>query len=136
MTKKNYIVIGVTILIFLGIIVLILINKQNSTWTKDILNTNNYDIYYIDCNNIENKLNKEVLNKIDTYWKELSNNGPWTGNNDICYDTISVRYDNNNVMQKIDIQIIDNDSIVLKSNNNTTYYNHANNLVTYLRSVK
>ena len=30
MTKKNYIVIGVTILIFLGIIVLILINKQNS----------------------------------------------------------------------------------------------------------
>ena len=79
---------------------------------------------------------KEVLNKIDTYWKELSNNGPWTGNNDICYDTISVRYDNNNVMQKIDIQIIDNDSIVLKSNNNTTYYNHANNLVTYLRSIK
>ena len=71
MTKKNYIVIGVTILIFLGIIVLILINKQNSNWTKDILNTNNYDIYYIDCNNIENKLNKEVLNKIDTYWKEL-----------------------------------------------------------------
>lgn len=136
MTKKNYIVIGVTILIFLGIIVLILINKQNSNWTKDILNTNNYDVYYIDCNNSENKLNKEVLNKIDTYWKELSNNGPWTGSNDICYDTISVRYDNNNVMQKIDIQIIDNDSIVLKSNNNTTYYNHANNLVTYLRSVK
>ena len=123
-------------MIFLGIIVLILINKQNSNWTKDILNTNNYNIYYLDCNNTETILNKEVLNKIDTYWKDLSNNGPWTGNNDICYDTISVRYDNNNVMQKIDIQIIDNDSIVLKSNNNTTYYNHANNLVTYLRSVK
>ena len=115
---------------------MILINKQNSNWTKDILNTNNYDIYYVDCNNTETILNKEVLNKIDTYWKELSNNGPWTGNNDVCYDTISVRYDNNNVMQKIDIQIIDNDSIVLKSNNNTTYYNHANNLVAYLRSVK
>ena len=53
MTKKNYIVIGVTILIFLGIIVLILINKQNSNWTKDILNTNNYNIYYIDCNKVD-----------------------------------------------------------------------------------
>ena len=54
-------------MIFLGIIVLILINKQNSNWTKNILNTNNYNIYYLDCNNTETILNKEVLNKIDTY---------------------------------------------------------------------
>ena len=122
MTKKNYIVLGVTAVILLGVIIVILINKQSGNWTKNILNTN-YDVYYVDCENTENKLNKEVLNKIDTYWKELS-------------DTFTIRYDNNNVVQKIDLQIVDNDSIVLKASNGNTYYNHANNLVTYLRSIK
>lgn len=56
--------------------------------------------------------------------------------NDKCYDTFTIRYDNNNVVQKIDLQIVDNDSIVLKASNGNTYYNHANNLVTYLRSIK
>lgn len=135
MTKKNYIILGVTTLILLGITIFILINKQNSNWTKNILDTN-YNVYYIDCENNESKLDKEVLNKIDTYWKELSNNGPWTGDSDKCYDTFSVRYDNNNVIQKVNIQIIDNDSIVLKTNNNSTYYNHANNLITYLNGLK
>lgn len=135
MTKKNYILLGATAFILLGVIILILLNKQNDNWIKDILNTN-YDIYYLNCDNDENKLDKEVLNKIETYWKELSNNGPWTGNNDICYETISIRYDNNNVVQKIEIKIIDNDSIVLTTNNGSTYYNHANNLITYLRSFK
>lgn len=135
MTKKNYILLGATAFILLGVIILILLNKQNDNWIKDILNTN-YDIYYLNCDNDENKLDKEVLNKIETYWKELSNNGPWTGNNDICYETISIRYDNNNVVQKIEIKIIDNGSIVLTTNNGSTYYNHANNLITYLRSFK
>lgn len=135
MTKKNYIVLGVTAFILLGVIILILLNKQNDNWIKDILNTD-YNIYYIDCNNNENLLDKEVLNKIETYWVELSNNGPWTGNNDVCYDTINIRYDNNNVVQKIEIKIIDNDSIVLTTNTNSTYYNHANNLITYLNSFK
>lgn len=135
MTKKNYIVLGVTAFILLGVIILILLNKQNDNWIKDILNTD-YNIYYIDCNNNENLLDKEVLNKIETYWVELSNNGPWTGNNDVCYDTINIRYDNNNVVQKIEIKIIDNDSIVLTTSTNSTYYNHANNLITYLNSFK
>lgn len=135
MTKKNYIVLGVTAFILLGVIILILLNKQNDNWIKDILNTD-YNIYYIDCNNNENLLDKEVLNKIETYWIELSNNGPWTGNNDVCYDTINIRYDNNNVVQKIEIKIIDNDSIVLTTSTNSTYYNHANNLITYLNSFK
>ena len=135
MTKKNYIVLGVTTVILLGVIIIILVNKQSSNWTKDILKTN-YDVYYIDCENAENKLDKEVLNKIDTYWKELSNNGPWTGSTDKCYDTFTIRYDNNNVVQKIDLQIVDNDSLVLKTSNGNVYYNNSNNLVTYLRSVK
>lgn len=135
MTKKNYIVLGVTAFILLGVIILILLNKQNDNWIKDILNTD-YNIYYIDCDNNENLLDKEVLNKIETYWIELSNNGPWTGNNNVCYDTINIRYDNNNVVQKIEIKIIDNDSIVLSTSTNSTYYNHANNLITYLNSFK
>ena len=65
MTKKNYIVLGVTAVILLGVIIVILINKQSGNWTKNILNTN-YDVYYVDCENTENKLDKEVLNKIDT----------------------------------------------------------------------
>ena len=63
MTKKNYIVLGVTAVILLGVIIVILINKQSGNWTKDILNTN-YDVYYVDCENTENKLNKEVLNNL------------------------------------------------------------------------
>ena len=63
MTKKNYIVLGVTAVILLGVIIVILINKQSSNWTKNILNTN-YDVYYVDCENTENKLNKEVLNNL------------------------------------------------------------------------
>ena len=57
MTKKNYIVLGVTAVILLGVIIVILINKQSGNWTKNILNTN-YDVYYVDCENTENKLNK------------------------------------------------------------------------------
>jgi hypothetical protein len=106
--------------------------------SKEFINVINpkYSIISIGKNNRYGHPNKEVLNKIDTYWKELSNNGPWTGSNDICYDTFTIRYDNNNVVQKIDLQIVDNDSIVLKASNGNTYYNHANNLVTYLRSIK
>lgn len=43
MTKKNYIVLGVTAVILLGVIIVILINKQSGNWTKNILNTN-YDV--------------------------------------------------------------------------------------------
>ena len=59
MTKKNYIVLGVTAVILLGVIIVILINKQSGNWTKDILNTN-YDVYYVDCENTENKLDKII----------------------------------------------------------------------------
>ena len=129
MTKKQYIIIGVTILIFIIIISFILLKGQNNTWTKEILNSNSYTITKIDCNNNEAKLDNSIMNKIDSSWKELSNNGPWLGDTNTCYETISIEYDNNGIIQKREILILDNNSIVLRINNNDTYYVNATNLI-------
>lgn len=133
MTKKQYIIIGVTILIFIIIISFILIKNKNNTWTKEILNSNSYTITKIDCNNNETKLDNSIMNKIDSSWKELSNNGPWLGDTNTCYETISIEYDKNGIIQKKEILILDNNSIVLRINNNDTYYVNATNLINSLK---
>lgn len=129
MTKKQYIIIGVTILIFIIIISFILLKGQNNTWTKEILNSNSYTITKTDCNNNETKLDNSIMNKIDSSWKELSNNGPWLGDTNTCYETISIEYDKNGIIQKREILILDNNSIVLRFNNSDTYYVNATNLI-------
>ena len=129
MTKKQYIIIGVTILTFIIIISFILIKNKNTTWTKEILSSNSYTITKIDCNNNETKLDNSIMNKIDSSWKELSNNGPWLGDTNTCYETISIEYDKNGIIQKREILILDNNSIVLRFNNSDTYYVNATNLI-------
>lgn len=129
MTKKQYIIIGVTILTFIIIISFILIKNKNTTWTKEILSSNSYTITKTDCNNNETKLDNSIMNKIDSSWKELSNNGPWLGDNNACYETISIEYDKNGIIQKREILILDNNSIVLRFNNSDTYYVNATNLI-------
>lgn len=129
MTKKQYIIIGVTILTFIIIISFILIKNKNTTWTKEILSSNSYTITKTDCNNNETKLDNSIMNKIDSSWKELSNNGPWLGDTNTCYETISIEYDKNGIIQKREILILDNNSIVLRINNNDTYYVNATNLI-------
>lgn len=133
MTKKQYIIIGITILIFIILIAFILIKGNKSTWTKEILNSNSYTITKIDCNNNETKLDNSIMNKIDSTWKELSNNGPWIGDTNTCYETISIEYDKNGIIQKREILILDNNSIVLRINNNDTYYVNATNLINSLK---
>lgn len=133
MTKKQYIIIGVTILIFIIIISFILLKGQNNTWTKEILNSNSYTITKIDCNNNETKLDNSIMNKIDSSWKELSNNGPWLGDTNTCYETISIEYDKNGIIQKKEILILDNNSIVLRFNNSDTYYVNATNLINNIK---
>lgn len=133
MTKKQYTIIGITILIFIIIIAFILIKGNKSTWTKEILNSNSYTITKIDCNNNETKLDNSIMNKIDSTWKELSNNGPWLGDTNTCYETISIEYDKNGIIQKREILILDNNSIVLRINNNDTYYVKATNLINSLK---
>lgn len=129
MTKKQYIIIGVTILTFIIIISFILIKNKNTTWTKEILSSNSYTITKTDCNNNETKLDNSIMNKIDSSWKELSNNGPWLGDTNTCYETISIEYDKNGIIQKREILILDNNSIVLRFNNSDTYYVNATNLI-------
>ena len=43
---------------------------------------------------------------------------------------------NDEFYESIDNSQQDEYDIVLKASNGNTYYNHANNLVTYLRSIK
>lgn len=133
MTKKQYTIIGITILIFIIIIAFILIKGNKSTWTKEILNSNSYTITKIDCNNNETKLDNSIMSKIDSTWKELSNNGPWLGDTNTCYETISIEYDKNGIIQKREILILDNNSIVLRINNDDTYYVNATNLINSLK---
>ena len=133
MTKKQYIIIGITILIFIILIAFILIKGNKSTWTKEILDSNSYTITKIDCNNNETKLDNSIMNKIDSTWKELSNNGPWLGDTNTCYETISIEYDKNGIIQKREILILDNNSIVLRINNDDTYYVNATNLINSLK---
>ena len=133
MTKKQYTIIGITILIFIIIIAFILIKGNKSTWTKEILDSNSYTITKIDCNNNETKLDNSIMNKIDSTWRELSNNGPWLGDTNTCYETISIEYDKNGIIQKREILILDNNSIVLRINNNDTYYVKATNLINSLK---
>lgn len=133
MTKKQYTIIGITILIFIILIAFILIKGNKSSWTKEILNSNSYTITKIDCDNNETKLDNSIMNKIDSTWKELSNNGPWFGDTNTCYETISIEYDKNGIIQKREILILDNNSIVLRINNDDTYYVNATNLINSLK---
>ena len=133
MTKKQYTIIGITILIFIILIAFILIKGNKSTWTKEILNSNSYTITKIDCDNNKTKLDNSIMNKIDSTWKELSNNGPWLGDTNACYETISIEYDKNGIIQKREILILDNNSIVLRFNNSDTYYVNATNLINSLK---
>ena len=119
MTKKQYTIIGITIIIFIILIAFILIK----------LNSNSYTITKIDCDNNKTKLDNNIMKKIDSTWKELSNNGPWLGDTNTCYETISIEYDKNGIIQKREILILDNNSIVLRINNDDTYYVNATNLI-------
>lgn len=135
MSKKQYTIIGVSILIFIIIIVFILIKGQNNTWTNEILTSTSYEIYKEDCNNNQTKLDNKVMNNIDTYWKDLSNNGPWLGDNNNCYKKITIKYDKNGIIQEKELLLIDDKSIVLRVNNTDTYYVNANNLIKYLKGI-
>ena len=68
MTKKQYTIIGITILIFIILIAFILIKGNKSSWTKEILNSNSYTITKIDCDNNKTKLDNNIMKKIDSTW--------------------------------------------------------------------
>ena len=73
--------------------------------------------------------------KIFDKWNSLSDNGPWTGEEDKCYSTVTITYEKNNVIQKREIKIIDDNSIVLVLNDGNRYYTNAKNVVDYLNEL-
>ena len=128
MHKKNYLIVGTIIFFFTALIILLTLNKKESTWIEDVQKASSYEINITNCVGSQTKINNNVINNIEKYWSKLSNNGPWTGDNTICYPTISINYDNKDSK----ILIIDDDSLVF----NNVYYVNARELITYLNSQK
>lgn len=136
MDKKSYLIIGGTILIFVvAITTILLLGNNQDDWTKDILNANSYQITMIDCNGRQKTLENETLNTLKDKWNELSNNGPWTGNTNECYTTVTISYDTNGIVREKQILIIDDSSIVLDLQTSTIYYTNASEVINHLNSL-
>lgn len=137
MGKKNYLIIGVTTIIFITIIITIIMtgSKKNNSWINNIKNSENYSITMVDCNGREKNLEKEVLSNIEKNLKKASNNGPWTGDSSICYTKLNFSYENNAIINEADILIIDKNSIVLDLGTSTIYYTNSEELINYLNAI-
>ena len=137
MNKKNYLIISVTILIFVVAIIVISLsgNNQNNNWTTEIKESQNYEITMTDCNEREKKLEKNTLNYLSENWNKLSNNGPWTGDINKCYTNISISYDTNGIVKEKNIIIIDNETLVLELDTTTIYYTNGEEIINQLNSL-
>ena len=132
MKNKKIILILLPIIILSIIGVFLLTNKENNNWIDNILKED-YQIYTLECDGTTNVLESNVLKEINNNWNNLSNNGPFLGDLNTCYKKIIIDYNNDIV----DIEIIDNSSIILKESNTKdyyTYYTNASKLVTYLNN--
>ena len=135
MNKKNYIIIGITALAFLIAIIIIFLSKDNTTWINEVLNAQSYEITMLDCNGREKVLDKNILNNLSEKWNELSNNGPWMGNNNSCYTTLTISYETNGIINNKEILIIDTTSIAFIEANNSIYYTQAGNIISDLNTA-
>lgn len=137
MNKKSYLIIGVTIIIFLIAIVTIVFsnNSKNNNWTTEIKKSQNFQITMTDCNGREKKLPNNILDELSNKWNLISNNGPWTGDNNTCYNTVTISYDNNGIVKQKQILIIDDSSMVLSIEESNTYYTNANSIINELNKL-
>ena len=125
--KKNKPIIIIIPIAVLAIIIILLSTKKENNWVDNILKED-YEIYSLSCDGTTNMLDEKSLKEIKKEWNNLSNNGPFLGNLDTCYKKILINY-NNDV---VDIEIIDESSIIFKESNNInnyTYYTNANALI-------
>lgn len=125
--KITLIVLPIIILIVIGIFFL---SKKQNNWIDNILRED-YEIYTLKCDGTTNILNKDVLKEIKKKWNKLSDNGPFLGDLNTCYKKIIINY-NNDIS---DIEIINNNSLILKESNASdyyTYYTNADSLISYL----
>ena len=129
MKNKKIILIILPIIILLVIGVLLLTKKQNS-WIDNILKED-YEIYTLKCDGTTNILNNDVLKKIKKKWNKLSDNGPFLGDLNTCYKKIIINYNNDIV----DIEIINNNSLILKESNTSDYYTYYTNTKRIFRDL-
>lgn len=135
MNKKNYIIITGIALAFIIAIVVILLSKDNSNWTTEILNAQSYEISMLDCNGREKKLDKDTLNTLSQKWNNLSNNGPWMGDNNKCYTKLTISYETSGIINTKEILIIDETSIVFIESSGSIYYTQAGDIISHLNTL-
>ena len=135
MNKKNIIIIIGVAIIFIIAIIVILLSKENTNWITEVLNSQSYEITMKDCNGREKLLDKKTIHTLSQKWNTLSNNGPWMGNSNVCYTTITISYENNGLINIKEILIIDNSSIALIEAKNSIYYTQASELISHLNEL-
>lgn len=137
MNKKKYIIILSTLSIFIiTIIIIITVNSKGKiNWIKEVEKSNNYQITINNCNEKEVIVPNEVLKEIANKLNNISDNGPWTGDNDKCYNNLSISYSKENQIQYITIKLIDDNSFVLSTNTSEQYYTNSKELNSYINKL-
>ncbi len=132
--KQIYIILG-TIVFFVIIIMLILLPKKKNNWQKEILSADNIQVSMEDCNDRKVDLPKETVEVLFTKWGDLVDNGPWTSEEKKCYETLTITYEKESVIQSIKILLTSDSSLVLNINNTKRYYVNSMDVNAYLRNL-
>ena len=109
MDKKKYIILLSTLAIFIIVIIYIKFKKRG------FLN--------------------EVLNEISKKLNNISDNGPWTGDNNKCYSSLIISFSKENQIEYITIKLIDNNSFVFSTSGNDRYYTNSAELNNYINEL-
>lgn len=136
MDKKKYITLIITIIIFIAIIAVILINSNNkANWIEKVKASDTYQINISNCNSKEITVPNETIDEITKKLDNISDNGPWTGDNNKCYTTLTISYNNDDKIEYITIKIIDDNSFTLSTNGSDRYYTNSKELNTYINNL-
>lgn len=136
MDKKKYITLIITIIIFIAIIAVILINSNNkANWIEKVKASDTYQINISNCNSKEITVPNETIDEITKKLDNISDNGPWTGDNNKCYTTLTISYNNDAKIEYITIKIIDDNSFTLSTNGSDRYYTNSKELNTYINNL-
>lgn len=137
MDKKKYIILLSTLAIFIIAIITILLanNKGKVNWIKEVEKSNDYQITVNNCNEKETIVPNEVLNEISKKLNNISDNGPWTGDNNKCYSSLIISFSKENQIEYITIKLIDNKSFVLSTSGNDRYYTNSTELNNYINEL-
>lgn len=133
MNKKNYIIISVILLLIIPIIVYLLFFKSSyDKWMNDILKSESYSVTMTKCNDIEVTLPSSIVKEIFDSWNKTSDNGPWTGNTNTCYDKINITYTKDNNTNNREILLTSNNSLVTHLDGMDKYFVNTKEINTYL----